>query len=279
MLNVSAPRMSLLCALLPLVTACVEAPGIAGVPSDGFGLGALDEPVDSEPAAFTPFTPDSRAPASAYVFPREASVHGKGHEEWAVDWWKWVLAIPRDENPQLGAPCDVDQPDHVFFLAANFGGTATRSCTVPKDKAIFFPILNAIQYNCPEFSGGGDACENATSADYIHDRAEMLLDLDNTMVLEIDGVSIDGLDDYRFHTDTFFPTAPEDAADRLMFCSGTIRDNPCGVPVGSPRNTVTDGHWVMLRPLPPGQHQIHFAAAVPSVSFSLDITYDIVVAP
>ena len=245
MLKATIARMSLLCALAPLGAACAEDPPI-------------ETPVDP-------------------IFPRQEIVHGKSYEEWAAAWWQWVFAIPADVNPNLDGPCDVNQPDPVFFLGANFGGTTTRSCAVPAGKAIFFPILNAYVSNCPENADESYTCEDATSEEYIHDNAESLLDLDNTLSLEIDGVAVE-LDEYRAHTATFTTSAPEDEEDRLEACSGPIRDNACGAPVGSPRNAASDGYWVMLRPLSPGAHQIRFAASVPKFSFSIDITYNLTVA-
>jgi hypothetical protein len=39
----------------------------------------------------------------------------------------------------------------------------------------------------------------------------------------------------------------------------------------------SDGYWLMLRPLPPGRHTVHFSAgAAPPW---LDVTYDFTVAP
>jgi hypothetical protein len=267
MLKSDVIRVSRLCALVPLASACAE----AAPDSD-----LLDEPTVM---GLSSLALESSAPASAHVFPREATPYGQSYEEWAAAWWQWLYAIPKSVNPQLGSPCDVDQSGQVFFLAANYGGATTRSCTLPAGKAIFFPLLNAFDYSCPEQAVGSEACAALSSEEDLHEFTEWLLDHDTTRSLEIDGVAVEGLDDYRVHTATFYTTAPEDGLEPLHSCIGPIRENVCGVPVGSPRNNVSDGYWVMLRPLPPGEHQIHFAAGVPEFQFSLDITYNITVAP
>lgn len=277
---------SLLCAALPLASACVDSAPINPLPEEAtlFGPGA-GHSSNASPAA-APLSNghgQGAAPASRYIFPREATLYGKSYEEWAAKWWQWVIPIPLNENPQADAPCDMDQSGQVFFLAANFGGTTTRSCAVPAGKAIFFPILNAVSANCPEIAGGDYTCEVSMDQDRLHDSVNGLMELDHTLSLEIDGVAVDGLSDYRAGTATFNTTAPENAEDRLWTtCSGPIRDNACGVPVGTPRGVASDGYWVMLRPLSAGDHQIHLGAGVQvsgQTIFSLDITYNITVAP
>lgn len=255
MLEVTVARISLLCALFPLGTACV-----AEAPVDEGSVELVEQSSQS---------------GSSKVFPVNAHPFGKSYEEWAAEWWQWTLAIPKSTNPMLGGPCDVDQSGHVFFLAGNWGGTTTRSCTIPKGKALFFPVLNAYQTSCPEYAGDAAACEVQMSEDRLHEISTWLLDQENTMSLEIDGVEVEDLDDYRVHTETFHLPAP--ASDPLISCSGPIRANSCGVAVGTPRNGASDGHWVMVKALKPGQHQIHFAASVPAFQFSLDITYNITV--
>src|SRR4051812_48621072 len=121
------------------------------------------------------------------------------------------------------------------------------------------------------------------SVDYVHAATAATMDLEHTLTLEIDGHAVTGLNDLRAHSEPFASLVPENMEDRVWTtCAGSIADNACGIPVGSEREAVTDGYWVMLRPLSPGTHHLHFAASVlVSVDyvFSLDITYDLVVAP
>ena len=67
-------------------------------------------------------------------------------------WWQWVLPIPKSINPLIDAnPCNVNQHGYFFFLAGTTGGSAVeRTCSIPKGKAIFFPVYNYFQTLDPE---------------------------------------------------------------------------------------------------------------------------------
>jgi hypothetical protein len=41
----------------------------------------------------------------------------------------------------------------------------------------------------------------------------------------------------------------------------------------------SDGTWVMLAPLPVGTHTIRFGGAFPTLSFTLDVQYTVIVDP
>jgi hypothetical protein len=274
---------SLLAATAPFVSACVEATPSEIAPAAAVAFGELSTPVSTTanaPAAKA----KSSAPTQAFLFPRDATPFGVSYEDWAAAWWQWAVAIPKDENPMLGGPCELHQSGKVFFLAGTTGGNDIRSCTIPAGKGIFFPLVNVMYKSCPEYGGQfeGYTCEDATSEDLLHQGATEYMGYESTLLLEIDGVSVEGLDAYRAHSDTFVETSPTDVSARVFpFCAGPIEENPCGVPVGSERPAVADGYWAMLRPLSAGQHEIRFAAsiALPWGGFSLDVTYDILVTP
>jgi hypothetical protein len=269
---------SMLAALASLASGCVEATPADVLPAEAMPLGALAASTKAPQVQAK-----KAAPAQGLLFPREAAPFGASYEDWAAAWWQWSLSIPVDDNPMLGGPCEQYQSEDVFFLAGTTGGSATRSCAIPAGKGIFFPLVNIVMRSCPEFADASYTCELATSESYMHDVTSWYMENgDRTLVLEIDGVSVDGLDDYRAHSEAFSDASPLDPAERVWpVCSGPIDANPCGVPVGSPRPSVADGYWAMLRPLPPGQHEIRFAASIDYGwgGFSLDVTYDIVVAP
>ena len=81
------------------------------------------------------------------VIPRDANTYGNSSGEWSARWWQWAFSIPAATNPVLdetGAHCAEGQSGPVWFLAGSFfGGTFERACTVPPDKALFLPIVNA----------------------------------------------------------------------------------------------------------------------------------------
>ena len=73
-------------------------------------------------------------------------IHGKGYGEWSAEWWKFVQSIPSSDNPLLhDDTCEVGQSGPVWFLTGKWGGSpiiATRHCTVPSGKYLFFPVVD-----------------------------------------------------------------------------------------------------------------------------------------
>lgn len=208
--------------------------------------------------------------------PPGATAHGATPAEWAARWWQWALAIPADQNPILDGPCTTGQSGDVFFLAGNFGGSSTRDCTVPAGKALFFPVADFLCWPSPELPEEGcatPATEAALTA-CAHggfDGAEV------TMSVTVDGEELDDVEAYRATSAQFSWTTPADEADQLIPGTGPIPANACGIPEGD-RFGVTDGFWIMLRPLEAGTHTVHFAATIQpdgADPFELDLTYDI----
>jgi hypothetical protein len=66
----------------------------------------------------------------------------------SAEWWQWALSIPTSVNPMLdttGQNGVVGQRGSIWFLAGTFGGgTVTRTCAVPEDRALFFPVITRL---------------------------------------------------------------------------------------------------------------------------------------
>ncbi len=93
------------------------------------------------------------AAAQDWVYPSDSLPAGKSYEQWAAKWWQWQESIPLSRNPVYdlnGAYCGVGQHGPVWFLAGTSGGDpVSRSCTIPHNKLIFFPIINYLNdYPC-----------------------------------------------------------------------------------------------------------------------------------
>lgn len=140
----------------------------------------------------------------------------------------------------------------------NTSGTAVRNCTVPAGKALFFPIINVecSTLEPPPYYGGNEeelrACANAFEFDDVF--------------AEVDGKAVKRLDRYFVQSPMFNITVP--------------RDNVLGVDVtvdpGGFGQSVSNGYYLMLPPLPPGAHKVRFGGSFPGI-FSLDITYNLTV--
>ena len=62
------------------------------------------------------------------------------------EWWTWALADPSPLDGNYSSPdprCEGEFVDGVFFLAGTQGGNATRTCVVPADTALLFPVVNS----------------------------------------------------------------------------------------------------------------------------------------
>jgi hypothetical protein len=211
-------------------------------------------------------------------FEPPGDTHGASLGEWAGRWWQWAFAIPADDNPVLDGDCDVGQSGDVFLLAGNTGGMSTRDCTVPAGKAIFFPVANFVCFAAVELAT--PPCEQYYTEKALTTCAASAFDgADITLSATLDGEELTDAEAYRAHSGLFTFAAPADPDDQLFPpYLGAVPPNECGVPEGD-RPGVADGYWVMLRPLPPGEHELHFSVNLLSQGdtepFVLDVTYNL----
>lgn len=187
--------------------------------------------------------------------------HGKKYAELSVDWWDWALSFPAADVPFFNTGGSVDasahQSGHVWFLAgANLGAT-TRSATIPTGVQLFFPLANLNNdWPCPDPTfkpAPGESMEHflvRTGLPYL----QFMTDL----FAEVDGVKLRNLDDYLVISPLFTITA--DPALAANF-------DPCIT--GQPQPAVTIGYYLLLAPLPPGDHVVRFG----SVGWGQDVTY------
>lgn len=185
-----------------------------------------------------------------------------------AQWRQWAYSIPTGQNPQLdptGQYCMVGQRGPVWFLAGVFlGGTANRSCTVPEGQALFFPVINQDEINAPNVCGDGP--ENSSVKD-LRAAAKAAIDSVSGLSLQVDGTNVKGLLQ-RIKSTVYEIALPED----------NVFNAPCGspgVPGGIYSPAVDDGYYVLLKPLKPGEHKIHFEG---NGGFE-DVTYTLTVVP
>jgi hypothetical protein len=92
-------------------------------------------------------------PMSAQADP-SLQVLGNTIGEWSAQWWKWAQSIPLSSNPLTdtdGRYCGEGQKGPVWFLGGAWGPLlgqpVSRTCSVPSNRSIFFPISNSIWVN------------------------------------------------------------------------------------------------------------------------------------
>jgi hypothetical protein len=191
----------------------------------------------------------------------------------SAEWWQWALSIPTPENPLLdpnGEKCAVGQHGSVWFLGGNFGGgTATRTCSVPEDKLLFFPVINSLNIDTPNVCGQGS---ERIPVEELRALSAAFIDGATELSVEVDGKE---KNPRRIQSRVFAVAVPED----------NLFDAPCAdaglgnVPAGIYSPAVDDGVYVRLNRLKVGSHTVHFRAENPNQGFVLDITYNLTVVP
>ena len=150
------------------------------------------------------------------------------------------------------------QSGAVWFLSGTFGGSATRVCALPSGKAILLPLINAeCDYKAkPNLKTESELLACAKSEN------DGITGLDAT----VDGVKTPGLSNFRVQVST------------IQYNLYTHNIN--GAPIGTTQG-ISDGYWVMLKPLPVGDHTIHIAGSVVNYAegtlnnFANEVTYHI----
>jgi hypothetical protein len=195
------------------------------------------------------------------IRPPDKTSFARTYGQWAAAWQQWAFSIPAVQSPFLdetGASAAAGQSGPVWFLAGNFGGQTVRNITVPEDKTLFFPVVNAFFIRT----------EPTEPTDVNGIRAILQGFLPAIYSCEIDGRSVVDLPDYYTESPLFNETL--------------FADNLFGLEPGVYGPAMNIGYYLMVKPLAPGTHTIHFsgflAGDIPEHDFSLDVTYNITVA-
>jgi hypothetical protein len=163
----------------------------------------------------------------------------------------------------------VGQRDVVWFLAGTFVTATTptnRNCSIPGNATLFFPIANSININVPFMCGQ----QESLSVAQLRAASKMFIDGVNIMSVTVDSV------DYksklqRIRSEVFAGALPLDNLFNLL-CGD-------GIPsAGIYSPAVDEGYYLLLQPLAPGNHTIHFTVEGP-MNFVQDVTYTVTVVP
>lgn len=186
-----------------------------------FGVSPTSSFAQSEVGQSETFSPDSKP-------------YGKTYGEWTAEWWKWFISIPTDRNPiadPTGERCGEGQNGPVWFLVSSGGGKTERSCPIPAGKAI---LASAINVECSFTEDDSLKTEDDLRACANNDQ-----DLVTQHEAKLEGSE---LEVSRVESPLFDVTFPD--------------DNIFAAPSG-PSQSVSDGYWVFLKPLAPGEHELH----------------------
>lgn len=192
----------------------------------------------------------ARAADTGLVPPNE-SIDGASQAIWSQRWWEWAGSFPYELSPvadKTGDLCASNQSGEVWFLAGTYGTQrAIRTCHVPRDKYLFFPLIN---YLASAFEDRAGPC-----VDYMTSAAQ-LTRKPKALVLQVDGVRMQDLAAHRQASPACFDVGAK--------------------AIGSPKyRAAANGYYVMLRPLSPGRHTVEFGGALPTMYQA--VTYTLIV--
>lgn len=260
------------------VALCIAgpAPAAAGVVPDGPGVGqavvAADASASAEANDIKPVEPFTK-------------VLGKSLGDWAGVWTQWAYSFPSARSPfldQTGEFCAFRQQGGVWFLAGSFFNDPVvpyrRVCTIPKGSYIFFPMFNAISF-APEFPEPEDPCSRYSKkvdqvrCDANRDVAPKAVDPIPAywnagavvLKLEVDGQSL---------ADPFAYQIQSDPGGFRFFVRKNSIVTEFGLAAGPRYPAVADGYWIMLPPLPVGDHTIRTFTEVETGN-QMDVTWSI----
>lgn len=195
----------------------------------------------------------------------------------AKEWTRWAMELPWSTGPindPTGAQCAAGQDGNEWFLAGTSGGPATRSCTVPEDAALFFPLVNRFCIFPPEYYPDNASIEadlpffEQYFAESLAATCSLTLKVDGQDVFEgglaemVDDLYVEVLNPFELYLN------PEDNFT-TPFNAGIA---------GGDMPALASGHFVKLKPLPPGDHVIEFGGAIcdgANIDFETSVTYNL----
>jgi hypothetical protein len=190
------------------------------------------------------------------LFALNSRPFGRTYAEWTAKWWQWVLSIAKTENPLVddtGKNCANSQSGPVWFLAGTLKGPAERSCTIPADKAILFPVIN---FEASVAEGDGTTDEELAA------RAKFEMDQITNMQAMVNSTNVNELKQYRIQSPPFNVTLPA--------------DNVLELPAQTTKMT-SEGYWIFLKPLEPGNYDLRSFGSCLAGRIKIGIAYHLTI--
>ena len=190
------------------------------------------------------------------LYSSNSNPYGIPFANWTAKWWQWFIGIPNSQQPfadATGEKCGTNQGGPVWYLVGA-AGKVERTCTIPSDKAILFPILDT---EC--------SYSESPSLKTQEDLRKCALDANKDAIIKasVDNQEIKVVDKYRVTSNIFNVTYPNDPV----------------FPTNSNfSQAVSDGWFIFLEPLKPGEHVIKFSASqlagpTTAENTAVDVTY------
>lgn len=186
------------------------------------------------------------------LYRKDARPFGVDMETWAERLTQWIYRQPLEANPvldQTGEDCAVDQDGPVWFIPPIDGPpvfSGTRTCTIPRHKAILLDIGNGLaMYPRPTIATYQPNLGETLHA-FLARRVDAVMDTVDFLAVSLDGRELEDVLSYRFVSKDLF----ELIGDLSIKAAYDSRILGWGMPA------VSDGFFMMFKPLRPGPHVI-----------------------
>ncbi|HZO11320.1 MAG TPA: hypothetical protein VFB48_04310 [Nitrososphaeraceae archaeon] len=207
------------------------------------------------------------------VFQKTEKIFNKTYDAWVEDWWKWNVALPGNEtigyHNLIDNGCLINKEGPVVMLIdPAAGGTQNQKCEISSNQGILISAWGAV---C---SGASRGNENKSFEELLEcakgfNQGTVTVNVlvDNKPIAEVkavDGKTISLINADEVATKGFNITFPKN--------SSFVPDTP------DTHLSATDGWYVFLKPLPVGEHTVHYTNAVTGPNANnADITYSLTV--
>ncbi len=199
------------------------------------------------------------------LYSKDSKPFGISYGDWLGKYFQWFVGIPADINPRehyTPESCSIAQSGPVWFLTDILKGSEERTCTIPSDKAILIPVLTGVSWDdksdlIPKTDQ--DVISGATAGNEY-----------GVISATLDGRTIQDLNSYRAQSSWFNITVPE---------NNVFNNKP-----GFWEKAIADGFFLLMEPLPPGNHTLHYTVSVlnpieSDYNYAADLTYNLMVKP
>lgn len=199
------------------------------------------------------------------TFPDGNGLFGKTSEQWSAEWWKSIMSYDCAHNPlnQQSLALTINQLSPVVFLTGMTSGIAVRNLEVPRNKALFVPVINVLK-EYPSANTDQNPKPGVTVQQYLKSEAAKYINLATNMKAELDGRLIKIGNNNRVATDLFYFKGNKD----LTGCTQQTV-------TGQLQAAVSDGYWIFVQNLSPGRHILHTHAEILHTSIVPDVYYEI----
>jgi hypothetical protein len=165
---------------------------------------------------------------------------GHTHTDWVIQWFHWIMPFPSNDSPTLDQTGNLTmkyQPrSPVYMLPGEHAAVASnRHITIPANKPIMMPVLwSIISTYSPVV--GKSFIQNANAFFAKDQPTRLFATLDNKPIPIV-----------TINTPVFRLNIPSNNAFEIQG--------------GSDAWVISNGYWVFLNPLPPGDHTLTYVGA------------------